>query len=61
MRRFVRFHVNWWHQRAIAELGRKAPDVPVCTATGEVKSLVRDYIQQLPDNCPLILNFGSYS
>ena len=61
VRRFVRFHVNWWRQCATAQLGRMAPDVPICTSKGEVKSLLKDYIQRQPANCPLVLNFGSYT
>lgn len=60
-RRFLRFHINCWRQRATAQLGRMAPDVPICTSKGELKSLLKDYIQRLPANCPLVLNFGSYT
>jgi hypothetical protein len=43
-----------------AEVGQKAPDAALVTLDGQLTSLAK-YFADAPRNCPVVLNFGSYT
>jgi hypothetical protein len=45
----------------VANLGKTCPDATLIGLDGKEKSLLKDYILQLPTDMPLILNMGSCS
>lgn len=44
-----------------AKIGLSAPDACLVNLAGKKLSLVNDYINKLPSNVPLVLNFGSFT
>ena len=65
IRRCYRFHAIRWpfsssSLPACAEVGKMAPDVSIYNIHGHPQRL-HEYIQTLPADCPLVLNFGSYT
>ena len=65
LRRCYRFHAIRWpfsssSLPACAEIGKIAPDVSIYNIHGHPQRL-HEYIQALPADCPLVLNFGSYT
>ena len=65
IRRCYRYHMIRWpfaHSSlpVCAEIGKMAPDVSIYNIHGHPQRL-HEYIHALPPDCPLVLNFGSYT
>jgi len=60
-RRMFRFYYLKMFPGIVAQEGQKAPDGEIYTLRGEKRSLVKDYLSQLPPDMPIVLNFGSYT
>jgi len=61
LRQMLQHHYLQLFPGTIAAPGQQAPDAEIVTLTGQAKSLLKDYIQALPADVPMVLNFGSYT
>lgn len=61
------FRRFWVHYRRVilsrppVQVGKAAPDARLVSLQGSDRSLLRDYVQKMPQGMPLILNMGSYT
>lgn len=61
MRRFYNYYKVLLLRPPSTSVGKPAVDAKLVDLQGRSKSLLRDYILQMPKGKPLILNMGSYT